>query len=354
MTAAALLLTGAGMRPAAAGMQEAGSYPWEIQRLAPGVYAAIQPQESRFDDSNSVLVVGGDGVLVVDAQADGAAVRALIARVAELGAAPVRYLVNSHWHGDHTQGNALYREAYGPALTILGHASLREDVIARAGADLRERLAFFEVELPAARQRLADGIDRQGEAMDAETRVQAAEAIAQVEAWLEANRDARFLAPDLVYSQQVLLDLDTPVELLHFRGHTRGDTVAYLPEHRILVAGDLVDAMPFLGHGYPREWAAALRALLELDIDTVVPGHGPVLHGTDHMQTLLGYLEDLVFQVNEAVAAGRTLEETLAAVDLGAWRERLATDEAAGRFFDQVRGDATERAWREATGAIEN
>lgn len=352
-TVAALLLLLSGPSTAAPAVQDA-RYPWGFHELAPGVYAAIQPPESRFDDSNSVIVVDARGALVVDAQNDPDAVRGVIDRVEELGAGPVRYLVDTHWHGDHTQGNALYRQRYGPALTIVGHASLREDIPTRAAADLRQRIEYYDRELPPARQRLHDGIDRQGDPLDEEGRRRAAGSIADVEAWLKANRDARFVPPDLVYREEVLLDRDTPVELLHFRGHTRGDTVVYLPEHRILVAGDLVDAMPFVGHGYPAEWVAALRALLELDVDIVVPGHGPVFRGKEQMEAVLGYLEDLVFQVREAVAAGRTLEETIATVDLTSWRARLATDAAAERFFDQVRDDAVERAWLEATGKSGN
>ena len=128
----------------------------------------------------------------------------------------------------------------------------------------------------------------------------------------------------------------------------------YLAQERVLITGDLLDALPFVGHGYPAEWVDALEALRELDFDTIVPGHGPVYHGKEQLDRVLGYLRDLVTQTRTAVDAGKDLEQTIAAVDLSRWRAIFATDETAAVFFDQTLPAAVERAWLEARGEIED
>lgn len=326
----------------------------QLQPLAEGVWVALQTVEGRFDDSNSLILLGDSGVTVVDAQTDPEFVRATIAAIGEITPLPVERVINTHWHGDHTQGNAIYRSAF-PDLEIVGHATLVEDVPARAAADIRERVEYFERELPGARERLEQGVFRDGSAMTEADRDEQAAAITRAEAWLEANRGVEFLVPDRTYEDRLTLQVGArTVELFHARAHTRGDTFVWLPDDGILATGDVVDDLPFIGHGFPAEWVAALDRLLALPVTTVVPGHGPVFEGTAQIEAVRGFVAALVARVGEAVAAGRDLEAATASVDLSEWRERLARDEAGERFFDAVLPAAVERAWLEARGEIED
>ena len=301
-------------------------------RLAEGVYAATQPHDTRFDDTNSLVVLGEDGVLVVDAQASRATVLGLIDRVAELTDLPIRWVVNTHWHGDHVQGNAVYREAVGEGVIFVGHHTLTEDIPARAELAVSERIARLEEVLPVAEAQLAKGLSRGGEPLDAEGQAAQRSSIERAKEWLAANREVVFLAPDLTYSDRLTLHLgrspesgaaqEQPsnssnssvlskssktggrrVELFHFTGHTRGDTVVYLPDDQILAAGDLVDAAPFGGHGFPSRWVETLDQLLDLDVEVIVPGHGAVLQGEErgrqHLGSMRAYFSELVRQVRQ-------------------------------------------------------
>ncbi len=327
---------------------------WTFEQLADGVYAALQPAAGRFDDSNSVVVVGDDGVLVVDAQSDAEAVRALIRQIGRWTPMPVRLVVNTHWHSDHTQGNQVYREAFGNRVLFIGHASLTEDVPGRAATYVEERVARLDQVLPQAEEQLASGLKQDGEPMTAAEKEQQRAAIERAEKWLLKNRGARFLPPSLTYETRLTLHLgERRLELHHLEGHTRGDTVVFLPREKILLAGDLLDDLPYAGHGYPRQWISSLRTLGELDFETVVPGHGPIYRGRGQLDRVRSFFEALVAQVEATAEDGKSLEETREAVDAATLRQGLAGDDvAAGRFFDAVLGEAVERAYLEARGEL--
>jgi cyclase len=326
-----------------------------FEELAPGIFAALQPDQARFDDSNSLVLIGAQEVVVVDAQADPDGVRQLISWIGEQTAAPVTMVINTHWHGDHTQGNAIYRDAYGEDVEIVGHRSLTEDVPARASEFVDERIAYFDAELPAARERLARGVFRDGSPMSETEQAEQAAVIERAQAWLEANRGARFLPPSRTFGmRQRLRRAGHAIELIHFRAHTRGDTVVWLPDTGIIATGDVLDDLPYVGHGYPLSWRAALQTLREMPITTIVPGHGPVFTGFGQLENVAGFLDAVIETADAAVAAGTSLETTIERADLTAWQNRLARDAAGAEFFDQVLGEAIERAWREARGELDD
>src|SRR3712207_1660307 len=106
---------------------------FEVSKIADGVYGVIF-SEPRMDpvESNSLVVVGDDGVLVLDANRTPAGARSVIAEIRKLTDKPVRYVVNSHWHDDHVFGNQSYKEAF-PGVEFVAHRNTREDM---------EKLAF--------------------------------------------------------------------------------------------------------------------------------------------------------------------------------------------------------------------
>ena len=316
------------------------AYDWTVERLADGVFAFLQPAERRFDDANSVVIVGDDGLLLVDAQENPEAVRALLAEIATRFDRPVRYLVNTHWHTDHVGGNGLVRAAF-PDVTIVGHASLTTDVPGRGRETVQARLEQIDTVLPAAEEQLLTRVKRDGTQMtDEEVEAQRG-AIERAKQWAATHREMEFLPPTLTYEHLIRIQIGARVIELHpHRGHTGGDTVLYLPQDRLLITGDLLDALPYVGHGHPREWVQALDTLAELDFDTIVPGHGPVFHGRAQLTTVRGFLGTLIDQVDAARAAGKTLEETTELIDVSEWRARMATDAASERFFDGVLGEA--------------
>ncbi len=329
-------------------------YPWQVEEVAAGVFAFLQPQERRFDDSNTLVVIGPSDVVVVDSQSDRRATGAIIDWIREHTDAPVRTVINTHWHSDHTQNNVLYRSAFGEDVEFMGHTSLGEDIVERAAASVQERVEYFDTELPGARERLERGVFRDGSEMSDEDRGEQRATIIQAEAWLQENRDLQWILPNRPYGlRQRLRRAGQTIELIHFGGHTRGDTVVWLPEAEVVATGDLVDDMPYAGHSYPKGWVAALERIADLGAAAIVPGHGTVFRDQTKLEAIADFLDSLVQQAGAAAERGDDLETTIASIDLSPARAALASDAMSGNFFDQVLPEAIERAWLEARGEIE-
>ena len=139
-------------------------------------------------------------------------------------------------------------------------------------------------------------------------------------------------------------------------GNTAGDAVVYLPKERIVVAGDLVAyPLPNMIDGYPVEWVQTLQSLAQLDADTIVPGHGPILHDKAYVYLLRDFMKSAVDQVNEKLrqtspAMFQTVDDVRGAVDLSPFRQRFAgNDKDLGIAFDDVSAELVKLVFQEAS-----
>jgi cyclase len=245
------------------------------------VFRFLRTETIKIDDrfyvvlgggGNTAVLIGDDGVLVVDTKFLRPG-RTLAAIIKSLTDKPVKVIINTHYHSDHTHGNPNYRRG--------------TDVIAQRRT--REHLLtldkdFWEVE----------------------------------PAW-------SLLPADLVDDQRDLQFGDETVRIVHpGRGHTDGDLVVYFMKRRILHTGDLFihDMYPFIdlrGGGSGREWPATLDRMLGIgDVSEYIPGHGPLSTRADVVR-FQSYLRSLLSQVQEQVSHGKSLAETQKAVDLHAY-----------------------------------
>ena len=116
------------------------------------------------------------------------------------------------------------------------------------------------------------------------------------------------------------------------RGNTAGDAVVYLPREKIVVAGDLVVyPIPYIYDGYPVEWIQTLQNLNQLDADTIVPGHGPVMHDKTYILLVRDLMKSAVDQMNAKLAqAGPAMFLTIAdvkvSIDLTPFQQRFTGD----------------------------
>jgi glyoxylase-like metal-dependent hydrolase (beta-lactamase superfamily II) len=326
----------------------------EWSEVAPGVHAVLQPEAQRFNDSNSVVLIGDEDVLIVDAQANADQVRALLAKLREMTDKPVRALVNTHWHGDHTQGNSLYVEAFGDQLEIVAHASLLEDIPGRAKPALDKQIDTWQEAIEAAEERLKAGVDEEGAPITKEEKQNLQGRLERGRKRVDDWRKQEWALPTRTFGDRLLLQQGSrTIELLHRPGHTRGDVALFLPAEKILITGDLLDDLPYGGHGYPRQWIRSLRRLRELDFETIIPGHGAVRRGKQHFDLILAMFESIVEQVDAAIESGDDLEATKQKVNLDTFREQLTGDDAtATRAFESFIPATIERAYLEARGEL--
>ena len=328
---------------------------YRIESIAPGIYAALQPEAQRFNDSNSVLIVGANDVVVVDSQSSPAKVRRLIGALRELTDKPVRFVINTHWHGDHVDGNQAWQEAW-PEVEFVGHHTLRTDILERAAPFRKEQIEAYEKGVAAAEERLAKGLAADGSTMGEEEAARLPGIIERTREHLDELRAVRPVTPTLTYEGEMVLDRGgREIRLLHFVAHSRGDTVVFLPQEKILITGDLLDELPFGGHGYPSSWIETLDRLHFLDFERIVPGHGGLFEGKGQLLRIRRLLMGLRGEVRTRTAAGEDLEEIRNAIDLSAYREEFAgADVVAQRNFDAFLPALIERMVLEAHGKLED
>ena len=101
------------------------------------------------------------------------------------------------------------------------------------------------------------------------------------------------------------------------RAHTDGDVVVFLPKERMVATGDMItSALSYTGDAFVSEWPATLEAVMALDFDTVLPGHGSVFKGKDHLRNLQAYWRDFYQQAEAFRKQGVPPEEAAKKIDL--------------------------------------
>jgi cyclase len=241
--------------------------------VADGVFAFVQPDGSWWIN-NAGFVVGDGEVVAIDASSTQRRTRALLDAIAERSPEPVHTLVNTHHHGDHTNGNCLFTDA-----AIVGHRNCRE----------------------AVRSQTIGGLD----------------AIFGPVEWGELS----VRAPNVVLDDRLDVFAGDRLVELHYIGtpaHTTGDVVAWLPAERVLFAGDLVfnGGTPFVLMGSVAGALEALERVRAFGAAVIVPGHGPVCDATT-VDVVGRYLELVLDVARRAHAAGVGPLEAARETDLG-------------------------------------
>lgn len=329
----------------------------ELVKIADGVYGAIF-SEPRMDpvESNSLIVIGDEGVLVLDANRTPAGARTVIAEIRKLTDKPVRYVVNSHWHDDHIFGNQSYKEAF-PGVEFVAHRNTREDMEKLAFPHIQGGVNRFTKAAADAESQLSTGTKPDGSKLTDKEREQLGVELKVYKDVLPELKTIRLVLPTVTFDERLTLHTGgREIQLLHFgRGNTRGDVAVYLPRERVLATGDLlVHPVPFMYGSFLGEWIQALKKLRELDASVIVPGHGPLMRDKEYLDTVIALLESVTSQVQDAVKRGLTLEETRKAVNLESFRRRLAGDDPVRleTFEDSIMRVGIERAYKEAKGEL--
>lgn len=333
-----------------------------VTQIAEGVYVIRHPDApDAFPQGNTTVVIGEREVLVVDSCYLPSSAREDIEQIRRWTTKPVRYLVNTHWHYDHTMGNGAYAEAF-PGLAIVAHEeTARQSVGYNPGWFERypNRAATF-------RARLESGKNADGRPLTDVEKKDFASALAGVGPVSEEFKKINDRAPTLTFDRGLTVDLgNREVRVMHLgRGNTAGDAVVYLPKERIVVAGDLVDhPVPYLGGGYPSQLVRTLQEMSRLEPETIVPGHGDVLRSeyaraylklvTDFVQTVTAQVGREIYRIGNGPQNLEAVREAvLKALDVAAWRQKFAGDDPDNRdFFDgfSLRGLIT-AAYAEAWG----
>jgi glyoxylase-like metal-dependent hydrolase (beta-lactamase superfamily II) len=297
-TLAALVSLGS---PASAQASPPAALPFLLKQVGPGVYAAIDGPEHKAG-SNAGFVIGDDGVLVVDSFFNLDAARALVGEIHRLTPKPIRYVVNTHYHLDHTGGDQALRDA---GAIIIAHRNVR-------GWVRTNNANLF------------------GDRITPEIRAQ----IAAVP------------LPDLVTDKDLTVWLGSrKVVIRTVLGHTGGDLTIFVPDAKVLFTGDMLwrKVPPNLIDGSVKEWTATdadFLAMPDAAHITFVPGHGDVADADD-IRDFRQYLLDLrrlVAGGRKAGLKGNPLAQSVEAKLKGLHPDWTISDRAAAfevRYMDE-------------------
>ncbi|GAB4218421.1 MAG: MBL fold metallo-hydrolase [Rhodoferax sp.] len=247
-------------------------------------------------DPNTGVIITDDAVLICDTLATPVMAQKLVAEIRKVSQAPIKYAVLSHYHAVRVLGASGYK-AHG-LQEIIASQGTYEMIVERGAQDMQSEYERFP--------RLFDAFD----SVPGLT-------------W-----------PTLVFKEQVTLYMSgLEVQIMHKGpGHTKGDTVVWVPSEAVLFSGDLVEyeAACYTGDAQLEEWPATLDALAALQPQMLVPGRGPALKGPAQVAAGLQFTRDFVTKLltaaKEAVAAGMTLKQAMA-------HTRAAMDGQFGQVF---------------------
>ena len=285
---------------------------YKFEKIADGVYYATVTRPGL--GSNNVVVVNDTDVLVVDAGTSPAAARAFVEDVKKLTDKPIRYVVNSHWHYDHTAGNQIFR----PDVQIIATDYLYQML---ATVDVLHREPYLTSQVTGLSTRI-DNLNRQIAAEgNAEQKAALQKDLADAQQLVQNNGEIKVTPPTIHYSTKMVLNRGgREIDLLFLgRGHTGGDTVVFLPKERIVCTGDLMESrLAYMGDAFFSEWITTLEALKKLDFAVDLPGHGVPFTNKSLITAYQAYLGDLVNQVTKLKNEGVSPDEAAKRVDLTA------------------------------------
>jgi len=285
---------------------------YKFEQIADGVYYATVTRPGL--GSNNVVVVNDTDVLVVDAGTSPAAARAFVDDIKKLTDKPIRYVVNSHWHYDHTAGNQIF----GPDVQIIATDYLYQML---ATTDVLHREPFLTSQMTTLSARV-DALNGQIAAeANAQQKAALQKELADVQRIQQNNAEIKVAPPTIHFSTKMVLNRGgREIDLLFLgRGHTGGDTVVYLPKERIVATGDLMESrLAYMGDAFFSEWITTLEALKKLDFAVDLPGHGVPFTNKSLITAYQAYLADLISQVTKLKAEGVSPDDAAKRVDLTA------------------------------------
>jgi cyclase len=317
---------------------------FQHERVSDRVHAFLTPEGTTgIVVGNITAIIGDEAILLVDGGQFHAGTLNALDQLKKISPKPVKYLVNTHWHGDHLLGNSAVRERF-PDVQIFAHSHTiaegkkryAEDYVARQEKELPGAIEFF-------------------------TKVRAETQDPQKHEWI----DKTFACADQVFPTEIRKTVYTPPQhaidterkfdlggvtavVKHLgEGNTPGDLVVYVPEEKLVVTGDLVVyPAPYAIGSNLEPWPATLERLMTLGATTYIPGHGPVFRDSTYIRDVKALLETTRPQLEKMLAEKVDRKEAAKRLDTSAFSAKYITTpmrrEAFSQFFI---GSAIGKMW---------
>lgn len=245
----------------------------ELTKIADNVYSYVGQKDGSPTHSfaaNAGIIIGKDGVLVVDTLISAKEGERFLADIRKVTDKPIKYVVNTHTHLDHAFGNCVFAKL---GATVISHTADRK-MLERIGAGTLKNIGNYGLKP-------------------------------------EDMAGTEIVYPALAFSDRMQIYLgDETVELIRVApSHTEGSVVVYVPSQKLLFAGDILftDFHPFMADGDISGWTKTIDALLTMDVEKIIPGHGPLSTKKD-LRDMKEYLVQFDKKARELAAAGKDVD----------------------------------------------
>lgn len=274
-----------------------------FEEVADNVYFVTGTGKIRTD-SNSMVVVGQEEVLVVDSHVTADAAHQMLKSIKAITDLPVHYLINTHYHFDHAHGN----QAFPDNVEIIGHPYTRDKLL----GDVLKGATYQVIGSPKVETQHLHTMEAEQLRSDRAGQGAQNTAIQRRKRHIKALKAVTPTPPNITFENKLTLYRGgREIELLFLgRGHTAGDVVVFLPREKIMFTGDLLMShASYLGDSYPLDWIKTLEKLKSLDVDLYLPGHGEIFRDTSLIDTNQQFLRDFWHRVKELSEQGLTRDQ---------------------------------------------
>jgi cyclase len=272
--------------------------------VANGIYFA-QARPQAMLNCNAAIFVRSKDVVVVDTHSKPSAAASLLAQMKrDVTPKPVRYVINTHFHWDHTQGSHAYG-ATGEKIDFIASAATKESMQRLSVERMKASVGLAPQRIDALREEAARSTSAAEKAF-------CADQIRQLKAYQTELANYTPELPTITFDKTYLLR-DPAYDLhLEFHGHahTAGDVQVYCPQERAIATGDVIHGfLPFIADGFPRIWPGTIDSIGQADFRTLMPGHAALQTDRTVMTNLRNYIEELTGKVEQGKKAGQTVAE---------------------------------------------
>jgi cyclase len=322
-------------------------------KVVDGVYVIRHPDApDSFPQGNTTVIIGEQECLVVDSCLLPSSAKEDIAQIRRWTNKPVRYLFNTHWHFDHTNGNGLYAKEF-PGLITIAHMETKKMIESYNPMSV----STYATRSERIKHMLETGKNEEGKALSDAVKKDITRSLQGIDQVVAEFKSIILMPPNLSFDHAVDIDLGHRQVQIRFlgRGHTAGDAIAYLPNEKIAVVGDLlVHPVPYFYGGFPAELTVTLRNLAQLDPQIFVPGHGDVLRDKAYLNLVIEFLDQVVPFVWKEVNSSRDTQEQVAQLvrknlNLDGWKRKFAGENKENRdAFDETIESLIDVIYKEA------
>jgi glyoxylase-like metal-dependent hydrolase (beta-lactamase superfamily II) len=256
-------------------------------------------------EGNSIVIEQSNGLVVVDAGGSPPAGRSIVDQIKSFTPKPVKFLIYTHYHGDHNLGAGAFLAAW-PGLTIVSTEATRRNMTGKPMDYIKTYGKDYAGEIDYARKQAADPSLPQSVRQGWSQYVDVGKSI------VEGYADLKVYPANLTFDGGLHIpDSVTPVDVVFLgRANTDGDAVVWVPGERVLCSGDVVvHPIPYAAASYPKEWIDVLKKLEAYDFAVLIPGHGEVQTDRAYIDRVIAALKDVRAQVAPLARKGVALDD---------------------------------------------